>query len=199
MTNRDQQILTWGGIVVALLFLAFGMRARAVTVVEGDTLMGPQLGGLPGITINRTDYQLGDIIIQRPAMDYPPRGSCGCQRGSTLTLTLDPVAPFVVPPLPRRDPFTPVIPQGPPPLPKIVVCKDANFGSKCLTFRSPVSNMSTTGLGLNDGISSIECVGEWEVFEHAYFQGRSMRVSGVITDLKPRGFNDIISSMRPVQ
>lgn len=194
--TKNEQVLTWGGIVLLLLFLVFGLKRGTTTYVSGD-IVGPQLPGVPGFTIENTTYQLGDIVINRADMNYPRRGTCGCAGGS-MSPGLPPIAPYVLPPLPPRDPFVPVVPRQPPPLPKIVVCKDKDFGSKCLTFRSPVSNMNTTGLGLNDGTSSIEAVGEWEVFEHAYFRGRSMIVSGVITDLKPRGFNDIISSMRPV-
>jgi len=196
--TKNEQVLTWGGIVLLLLFLAFGLKRGTTVYVEGDTLMGPQIAGLPGITINRTDYQLGDIVISRPAFDYPPTGTCGCSRGNSLTLDPLPLSPYIQPPSPRRDPFVPVVPQGPPPLPKITVFKDANYQNKSLTFRSPVSNMSTTGLGLNDGISSIQVVGKWEVFEHAYFQGRSKVVDFDIPNLHGDYLQDRISSMRPI-
>lgn len=196
--TKNEQILTWGGIVLVLLFLAFGLKRGAITYVENGDIMGPQLAPMPGITVFNTDYQLGDIRIDR-LMEYPPTGNCGCARGSGLTLDIAPVERYVVPPLPPRDPFVPIVPQGPPPIPKIVVCKDANYGSKCLTFRSAVSNMNTTGLGLNDGTSSIQVVGKWEVFEHAYFMGASRIIDRDIPNLHGDYLQDRISSMRPIR
>jgi len=196
--TKNEQILTWGGIVLALLFLLFGMRRGPITYVEGDEIMGPQLGPLPGVTIYSPDYVLGDTVINR-LMQYPPTGTCGCIDSVGRSLELPPFDRYVIDPPAPRDPFVPVVPQGPPPSPKIVVCKDANYGSKCLTFRSPVSNMSTTGLGLNDGISSIQVVGTWEVFEHAYFTGASKIITNDIANLHGDYLQDRISSMRPVR
>lgn len=196
--TKNEQVLTWGGIIIVLVFLAFGFKRGSITYVDNSDIMGPQLGGFPDIVIYNTDYQLGDIRIDR-AMEYPSTGSCGCSRGSGLTLDPTPIERYVIPPLPPRDPFRPVVPQGPPPLPKITVFKDANYSGKMLTFRSPVSNMETTGLGLNDGISSIQVVGSWEVFEHAYFTGKSKIINFDIANLHGDYLQDRISSMRPVK
>ena len=82
----------------------------------------------------------------------------------------------------------------------ITIYKDANYGSKSLTFTGAVPNLDTTGLGLNDGASSIKTTGRWEVFEHANYQGRSMVVEGDVANLATNGsgLNDKISSMRPL-
>jgi len=195
--TKNEQILTWGGAVLVLLLLAFGLKRSQPIYVEGDQIMGPQLGGFPGVTIYSPDYTLGDIRIDR-AMEYAPRGSCGCAEGAGLLLDPSPIIQYIIPPLPPRDPFTPRLAPEPPALPKITVFKDANYGSKALTFRSPVSNMATTGLGLNDGISSIQVSGKWEVFEHAYFQGQSRVIDTDIPNLHGSYLQDRISSMRPV-
>lgn len=194
--KKQEQILVWGGIVLILLFLVFGLKSRNVIVQQSGDIVGPQLGGLELPPMFNNSYRLGDINISR-GMDRVDTGTCGCTRGGSLELNLDKVDPYVVPPLPPVDKFVPKTTGIIPPLPKITVYKDANYGSKALTFRSPVSNMNTTGLGLNDGVSSIRATGRWELFEHAYFKGRSIIVDGDVSNLASIGFNDVISSLRP--
>lgn len=195
--TKNEQVLTWGGIVLLLAFLAFGFKRGSVTYIESGDVMGPQLGNFPDVTVFNTDYQLGDIRIDR-AMEYPPTGNCGCARGSGLTLDIAPIERYVFTPSPPRDPFVPVIPQGPPPLPKIEVFEHHDYNGVRGVFRSAVSNLKTTFPFLNDKISSVRVTGRWEVFEHAYFQGRSIIIDRDISELRNVAFYDRISSMRPI-
>ncbi|MCM3871485.1 MAG: beta/gamma crystallin family protein [Pyrinomonadaceae bacterium] len=80
----------------------------------------------------------------------------------------------------------------------ITVFNDQNFRGKSSSFRQDVPNLDP--LGINDKISSLR-VGpgeQWEVCEHADYQGRCVVVSGEESDLRRNDWNDIISSMRRV-
>ncbi len=80
----------------------------------------------------------------------------------------------------------------------ITVFDDQNFRGRSATFRQDVPNLEP--LGINDRISSLR-VGpgeQWEVCEHANYQGRCVVVSGAEPDLRTNRWNDLISSMRRV-
>lgn len=80
----------------------------------------------------------------------------------------------------------------------ITVFTDQNFRGKSSTFRQDVPNLDP--LGLNDDVSSIR-VGpgeQWEVCEHANYQGRCVVVSGEERDLRGNSWDDVISSLRRV-
>jgi Beta/Gamma crystallin len=80
----------------------------------------------------------------------------------------------------------------------LTVFADSNFRGKTQTFRRDVSDLAR--YGLNDRISSLR-VGpgeQWEVCEHANYQGRCVVVSGEEPDLGRNSLSDIISSFRRV-
>lgn len=80
----------------------------------------------------------------------------------------------------------------------ITVFEKANFKGKSATFQTDVPNLD--GTGFNDKISSLR-IGpneQWEVCEHANYQGRCVVVSGEESDLKRNKWNKIISSFRRV-
>lgn len=81
----------------------------------------------------------------------------------------------------------------------ITIFQDANFRGKSATYQNDVPNLEP--LGFNDKTSSIR-VGrreQWEVCEHANYEGRCVVVSGEESDLRRNDWNDIISSMRRVR
>lgn len=80
----------------------------------------------------------------------------------------------------------------------ITIFTDQNFRGKSSTFRQDVPNLDP--LGLNDDVSSIR-VGpgeQWEVCEHANYQGRCVVISGEERDLRGNSWDDVISSFRRV-
>ncbi|MEO8256278.1 MAG: beta/gamma crystallin-related protein [Acidobacteriota bacterium] len=81
----------------------------------------------------------------------------------------------------------------------VVVYDDVNFQGPALTLRNDVNDMRE--YRLNDRISSLQMApGErWEVCENTNFGGRCEVISGSERDLRPRGWNDMISSMRRVR
>lgn len=81
----------------------------------------------------------------------------------------------------------------------ITVFADPNFRGKSATYRQDVPDLQP--LGLNDKVSSLR-VGrgeQWEVCEHANYQGRCVVVSGNEADLRRNSWNDLISSFRRVR
>jgi Beta/Gamma crystallin len=80
----------------------------------------------------------------------------------------------------------------------IRVYDDVNFQGAPAIFEHDVPNLRD--FRLNDRISSLEvALGEsWEVCEKIDYGGRCVVVSGAERDLRTRGWNDIISSMRRV-
>lgn len=81
----------------------------------------------------------------------------------------------------------------------ILVFQDANFRGQNATFRDEVPELS--GYRLDNRISSLRVSpGEsWEVCEQPYFSGRCQVFYGDEPNLQQRGWNDRISSMRPVR
>jgi hypothetical protein len=81
----------------------------------------------------------------------------------------------------------------------ITVFTDRNFNGKSGTYREDVPDLEP--LGFNDRISSLR-VGrgeQWEVCEHANYQGRCVVLSGNEPDLRRNSWNDLISSMRRIR
>jgi hypothetical protein len=81
----------------------------------------------------------------------------------------------------------------------ITVSDDVNFQGPTMTFRRDVPDLRD--FQFNDRISSLQVAeGEsWEVCEDTNYGGRCFVVSGAERDLRTRGMNDVISSMRRVQ
>ena len=73
-----------------------------------------------------------------------------------------------------------------------------NFGGQAYTLRGAMPNLVPSGL--NDKISSIQIPdGEaWEVCQDVDYAGGCQVVTGTISDLRDMGWNDRISSLRPV-
>ncbi|MFA4939813.1 beta/gamma crystallin-related protein [Brevundimonas sp.] len=78
----------------------------------------------------------------------------------------------------------------------ITVYENSNFRGASREFTSEDRNLGRTPF--NDRISSIRVEGRWEVCTDAEFRGRCRVVEGDIRNLSG-GFNDNISSMRPVR
>ena len=81
----------------------------------------------------------------------------------------------------------------------ITIFADVNFRGRSARYRYDVPNLEP--LGLNDKTSSLR-VGpreQWEVCEHANYQGRCIVVSGEEPDLRRNDWNDQISSLRRVR
>lgn len=81
----------------------------------------------------------------------------------------------------------------------LTVYADPNFRGANATFRNDVVNLQS--VGMNDRISSLQVAsGEvWEVCEHDNFGGRCQLFSGAEPNLRQRGWNDMISSVRRVR
>ncbi|MFN7112374.1 MAG: beta/gamma crystallin-related protein [Brevundimonas sp.] len=78
----------------------------------------------------------------------------------------------------------------------ITVYENANFRGASREFVGEDRNLGRTPF--NDRISSVRVQGRWEVCTDAEFRGRCRIVEGDIRNLNG-GFNDSISSMRPVR
>lgn len=78
----------------------------------------------------------------------------------------------------------------------ITVYENANFRGASREFTSEDRNLGRTPF--NDRISSMRVEGRWEVCTDAEFRGRCRVVEGDIGNLSG-GFNDNISSLRPVR
>lgn len=78
----------------------------------------------------------------------------------------------------------------------IVVYENANFRGASREFTSEDRNLGRTPF--NDRISSMRVQGRWEVCTDAEFRGRCRIVEGDVRNLNG-GFNDSISSLRPVE
>lgn len=78
----------------------------------------------------------------------------------------------------------------------ITVYDDANFRGASREFTSEDRNLGRTPF--NDRISSMRVEGRWEVCTDAEFRGRCRIVEGDVRFLNG-GFNDNISSLRPVR
>src|SRR5262245_28949702 len=73
-----------------------------------------------------------------------------------------------------------------------------NFGGRAFTSQGPVQNFGN--VGFNDRVSSVVVTGEdWEVCEHAGFEGRCMILRpGSYPSLGAMSLNDRLSSARAV-
>lgn len=82
----------------------------------------------------------------------------------------------------------------------LTVYTDPNYRGRNATFRNDVPNLQSYS-GFNDRISSLQVgPGEtWEVCEHANYEGRCQVVSETEPDLRRRGWNDTISSVRRIR
>ena len=78
----------------------------------------------------------------------------------------------------------------------ITVYENSNFRGASRVFTSEDRNLGRTPF--NDRISSVRVQGRWEVCTDAEFRGRCRVVEGDVRYLSG-GFNDSISSMRPVR
>ncbi|MEP7306080.1 MAG: beta/gamma crystallin-related protein [Acidobacteriota bacterium] len=80
----------------------------------------------------------------------------------------------------------------------ITVSDDVNFEGTTATFRRDIPDLRD--VFLNDRISSLQVApGEsWEVCENTNYTGRCVVVSGAERDLRRRGMNDTITSLRRV-
>lgn len=78
----------------------------------------------------------------------------------------------------------------------ITVYENANFRGASREFVDEDRNLGRTPF--NDRISSMRVRGRWEVCTDAEFRGRCRIVEGDVRFLSD-GFNDRISSMRPVR
>lgn len=78
----------------------------------------------------------------------------------------------------------------------ITVYENSNFRGASREFTSEDRNLGRTPF--NDRISSVRVQGRWEVCTDAEFRGRCRVVEGDVRNLSG-GFNDSISSMRPVR
>jgi hypothetical protein len=78
----------------------------------------------------------------------------------------------------------------------ITVYENANFRGASREFVGEDRNLGRTPF--NDRISSVRVQGRWEVCTDAEFRGRCRIVEGDVRNLNG-GFNDSISSMRPVR
>ena len=78
----------------------------------------------------------------------------------------------------------------------ITVYENSNFRGASREFIGEDRNLGRTPF--NDRISSVRVQGRWEVCTDAEFRGRCRIVEGEIRNLNG-GFNDSISSMRPVR
>jgi hypothetical protein len=78
----------------------------------------------------------------------------------------------------------------------ITVYENSNFRGASREFVGEDRNLGRTPF--NDRISSVRVQGRWEVCTDAEFRGRCRIVEGDIRNLSG-GFNDSISSMRPVR
>jgi hypothetical protein len=78
----------------------------------------------------------------------------------------------------------------------ITVYENSNFRGASREFVGEDRNLGRTPF--NDRISSVRVEGRWEVCTDAEFRGRCRIVEGDIRNLNG-GFNDSISSMRPVR
>jgi hypothetical protein len=78
----------------------------------------------------------------------------------------------------------------------ITVYENSNFRGASREFIGEDRNLGRTPF--NDRISSVRVEGRWEVCTDAEFRGRCRIVEGDIRNLNG-GFNDSISSMRPVR
>lgn len=85
------------------------------------------------------------------------------------------------------------------PRPSITVYDDLNFQGAPFTFRSEVPDLRE--FGLNDRVSSLQVAAgdSWEICDNVGFGGPCIVVSGSDRDLRTRNWNDMITSMRPVQ
>lgn len=77
---------------------------------------------------------------------------------------------------------------------ELVLYEHDGFGGRQVVLNGPEANL--TRYGFNDAASSLRARGRWEVCEHVNFQGRCFPVEGDQYSL--RGFNDTISSARPL-
>ncbi|MFN3836933.1 MAG: beta/gamma crystallin-related protein [Brevundimonas sp.] len=77
----------------------------------------------------------------------------------------------------------------------ITVYENSNFRGASREFTSEDRNLGRTPF--NDRISSIRVQGRWEVCTDAEFRGRCRVIDGDVRNLSG-GFNDSISSVRPV-
>jgi Beta/Gamma crystallin len=78
----------------------------------------------------------------------------------------------------------------------VTIFTDRNFRGRSATLREDTPDLRT--IGLNDVASSLR-VGpdeQWEVCEHANYEGRCVVVSGSESDLRRSGWNKMISSAR---
>lgn len=78
----------------------------------------------------------------------------------------------------------------------ITVYENSNFRGASREFTGEDRNLGRTPF--NDRISSVRVQGRWEVCTDAEFRGRCRIVEGDVRNLSG-GFNDSISSMRPVR
>lgn len=80
----------------------------------------------------------------------------------------------------------------------ITVYRDSNYGGGAETLRGEVADLSR--LGLNDAISSMRLNGPWEACTDADFGGQCQVFDSDVRNLNQfYGFNDRISSLRPVR
>ena len=77
----------------------------------------------------------------------------------------------------------------------MTVYENSNFRGASREFTSEDRNLGRTPF--NDRISSIRVQGQWEVCTDAEFRGRCRIIDGDVRNLSG-GFNDSISSLRPV-
>jgi len=82
--------------------------------------------------------------------------------------------------------------------PAIMVFEDEDWRGDARTFTN--ANSDVRDFNFNDKISSLIVLGsDWEVFDNIEFRGASKQFSpGAVSSLKPVGFNDKISSLRPI-
>jgi hypothetical protein len=78
----------------------------------------------------------------------------------------------------------------------LTIFANRDFGGRSATVRNDIPNLEA--IGLNDAVSSLQVApGEqWEVCEHADYQGRCVVFSGSEVDLRRNGWDNLISSAR---
>ena len=81
----------------------------------------------------------------------------------------------------------------------ITLYEHKNFEGRALTFVGAMPNLK--GTGLNDHFSSVRLVlgQRWLLCKNAKFKGSCIVIDRDVPDLDTLGFNDLISSLKPVE
>jgi len=223
--STNYGVYVYSKFVQELHYLEDAELGIASNAVIKSSIRGGRISVLSGteVFVNLPEYKVREYLQPGDRKDAPLKfvaavgGSFDEFVAGTATITRTVVAiidtPVDVPvevvvtphPVVDPDPPPPIPPTVPPPTPpaSITLFTDGAFNGQSRTYTDQVialgRHRQRNEFDFNDQVSSIRVVGEWSVYEHAEYRGRSARLTtGDYNQaaLQARGLNNNISSFR---